>query len=816
MDQRRKAFGWSLRTVARGAAWLGCVLAGPLGAQAQSISGPSSTNPQPSGHVWQSVNTRGMGFVDGGAVNPLPPYNMYIRTDVGGAYRFDRAGDRWVGILDTVASERPWAHGVESIATAPSLPNRVAVAVPWRREIEYSPTAGFDVDLFSAEVLISDDAGKSWKPSGLANIAGRIETGPNGAMRGDTGERLAFDPHRADIIYFASRSDGLWRKVGSAGWQRLAGLPDPETLPSPPEAPTTGVELLMNRPGYTFVAFDPRGPRRQACQTVYVGVWGSGVWRSTDAGNSWAQVSNRRWPGHAAMRPDGTLFVAEFQDYQNGAVSKITPAADGSVVVTDVTPMARGGRVNRGYGGITIDPKNPNIVLVTSAYGISDDNFGIYRTVDGGNSWVEIRQTLQELQIDRPGYYLWFAGDWGRGMLLFDPADPNPGFTRTAFAGNGFGVVKTEQIGLSGAPQWAWKMNNLEEAIVHDVTVSTKPRSEGGPAVMIAAGDILGFSMDDPAVAPQRTIIPITGYVPEGSSVDFSWGQPDYVAFVGHNDVGWEPYAAVSRDGGRTFENFAATLPGAQGGRVALATNDGLNMVYAPSNWYPIHFTRDGGQSWTQSQLIIPGEATPTLLSWQLANQTWKGQVLASSPVLPNTFYLWSFGRVLMSTNGGQTWSQRFPSGLPTDYPEAWSIDSAIIPHPANGNELWITTKPNTNQRYQSGPYRSVDGGLSFQRINSVIQCNHLAFGKGYAPGEWVVYIHGKVQTGTAIREGIFRSTSSGAAGSWEYVGPTDNVFPTANSLAADPREPGIVYVGTGGRGVFVGRLSPPGADIAR
>jgi hypothetical protein len=39
---------------------------------------------------WKNVNIQGMGYVTGIVVQPAAPFDVYIRTDVGGAYRFDR------------------------------------------------------------------------------------------------------------------------------------------------------------------------------------------------------------------------------------------------------------------------------------------------------------------------------------------------------------------------------------------------------------------------------------------------------------------------------------------------------------------------------------------------------------------------------------------------------------------------------------------------------------------------------------------------------------------------------------------------------
>src|ERR1017187_8554527 len=42
---------------------------------------------QTSTFAWKNVNIQGMGYVTGLVIHPLAPHDIYIRTDVGGAYR---------------------------------------------------------------------------------------------------------------------------------------------------------------------------------------------------------------------------------------------------------------------------------------------------------------------------------------------------------------------------------------------------------------------------------------------------------------------------------------------------------------------------------------------------------------------------------------------------------------------------------------------------------------------------------------------------------------------------------------------------------
>ncbi len=70
------------------------VLFGALAASAQS--------PQAEPYSWKSVQIVGGGFVDGVIFHPTAPGVRYARTDMGSAYRWDGAANRWQPMLDWI------------------------------------------------------------------------------------------------------------------------------------------------------------------------------------------------------------------------------------------------------------------------------------------------------------------------------------------------------------------------------------------------------------------------------------------------------------------------------------------------------------------------------------------------------------------------------------------------------------------------------------------------------------------------------------------------------------------------------------------
>ena len=114
-------------------------------------------------YIWQTLPIGAGGFVTGIVAAAAPQSAMYVRTDVGGAYRWDPASESWTQLLN--ASSLPGARpgdvvSVDSIAVAPSLGTRVYLALG----NDENPAP--DTPLIGGgRILVSDDGGSTWRTS---------------------------------------------------------------------------------------------------------------------------------------------------------------------------------------------------------------------------------------------------------------------------------------------------------------------------------------------------------------------------------------------------------------------------------------------------------------------------------------------------------------------------------------------------------------------------------------------------------------------------------------------------------------------------
>jgi hypothetical protein len=721
-------------------------LVAPQPAQGQSSQAPN--------YSWKNVTIIAGGFITGIVPNPGFKNVMYVRTDIGGAYRFDPFTNKWTPLND-IFSATDWnLMGTESIAVDPVEPWRVYLG-----QGTYTQSwAG------NGALLSSVDFGYTFHRTNLP-----IKLGANEAGR-YSGERLAVDPQHHNILYLGSRNDGLWKSADFGHtWNQVTTFPI--------TGPTNGVGLI-------FVKFWPTS-QKPLKETIYVASSATDIplYSSTDGGVTWQSVPNQPtgfYPTNGAIGPDGTFYVTYGdgtgadgmggQRIGNGAVWKYVPS---SGAWTNITPLGPWGNpaLWYGFGAVAVDAQHPSTVMVTTLdrWWPGDE---VYRSLDGGMTWIPLglepdTGVNYSNRNDSLSPYLNFGQGctptscdptlasfgWWLGSLAIDPFNSNHvlyGTGATIWASKDVTNVDSKQM-----TYWTVGAKGIEETSVGPLI---SPPT--GAHLFSGVGDISGFRHDNFKVSPPGgMLLPII----TATGLDFAQNNPSIIV-----RVGWASNAgAWSTDRGINWSLFLTSPAGVSGGPGTVAvSSDGSRFVWAPSNGTAAWST-DNGASWT------PSTGLP-------ANDP-----VISDRVNPMLFYSFdpASGTVYVSADGGTTFF-----AVATGLPNGGQLRATSH---AQG-DLWLATG--------SGLYHSTNSGVIFTKTRKVVSADAVGFRQAASGSTYpAVFISGKVNNVV----GIFRSTDAGAT--WVRINDAHHQWGWIGTVIGDPRVFGRVYLGTNGRGIIYG-----------
>lgn len=729
-------------------------------------------------YTWKSVQIQGGGFVPGIIFNQTQPNLIYARTDIGGAYRWNQATSSWIPLNDDVDYSNWGSMGCVSIATDPVNPNNVYVAAGMY-------TNGWDPN--NGVIMRSSDQGNTWATTSLP-----FTLGGNMPGRG-MGERLAIDPNKNSILYYAaSDGHGLWKSTDSAvTWSQVTSFPN---VGNYAENPNDVNNYANHPPGVVWVTFDKRtGSSGNATQTIYVGVADlqNNLYKSTDGGATWVRVVGQPtgFMAHHGVLDEVNGFL--YLSYNNnagpydGSLGDVWKYATADGTWTRISPVPSTDTANAyfGYGGLTIDRQNPSTIMVAALNSWWPDSI-IWRSINGGITWSKIwnwtsypnYSTRYIMNITacpwlklppkplprggRPGPNVPNPGvGWMIESLEIDPFNSNRvmwGTGATVFGSNNlttWDVSTTSQITIQPMAK------GIEETAVLDLI---SPPS--GAPLLSALGDIGGFVHSDVTVVPVTCWTPIAG---TNRSIDFAELSPGYVVRVGDgNNANGEFNFALSTNGGSTWTGAVAQPAGVTGGgNVAVSATGGGKIVWSP-NGAGVFYTTNGGTAKT---------------SWKAASGIPAGAQVRSDRVNGTRFYGFLNGLFYSSTNGGQTFVQTAATNLPP-YAQFKAV-------PGREGDLWMAG---------DGLWHSTNSGASFTKLANVEAAISVGYGKA-ATGQTypAVFISGQVD-GVS---GVFRSDDAGVT--WVRINDDQHVYGNSGyCITGDPRIYGRVYLGTNGRGI--------------
>ena len=376
------------------------------------------------------------------------PDVYYFGAVAGGIWKTTNGGITWRPIFDgqRIAS-------IGALAVAPSNP-----------QIIYAGTGEADMrsDIsFGDGMYRSDDGGGTWRFLGL----------------GDTRQiaRIIVDPRNPNLVFVAAlghgygpnEQRGVFRSGdGGRSWQKVLYH----------DANTGAVDLAMDsvNPRVIYAAL---WNAHRPPWSVYAPITGpgGGIFRSTDDGLTWTELTGHGLPdgvlGHMglAIAPgtNGRRVYALIDAHKGGLYRSDDAGTTWSLVGTDPRIIDRAWY----FCGITVDPKNPDVVYIA--------DIAIYRSNDAGRTFTAIKGA--------PG------GD-DYHQLWIDPQNPN-----RMILGSDQGAA----ISVDGAATWSSWYNQPTAQFYHVSTDNDFPyhvygaQQDSGTAAILSRSDSRSITFRD-------------------------------------------------------------------------------------------------------------------------------------------------------------------------------------------------------------------------------------------------------------------------------------------------------------------------------
>jgi photosystem II stability/assembly factor-like uncharacterized protein len=605
---------------------------------------------------WRCIGPFRGGRTVGATGVPGQPNLFYIGVNNGGVWRTTDAGRVWTPIFDDQPS-----GSIGALAVAPSNPNVIYVG---------SGEGLQRPDLSTGDgVYVSRDGGKTWTNTGLRD--------------GQQISAVVVDPkddRRAFVAvlghpYGANAERGVFRTLdGGKTWEKVL-YKDEDT-------------------GAVALAFDPSNAK-----TIYAVLWasrqgpwengawqgpGSGLFKSTDGGTNWKQLT-KGLPttaeglgriGLDVSRSDPKCLFAIVDAPRAGGLYRSDDAGESWQRVNGEPRLwGRGSD----FAEVKIDPKNKDVVYVA--------NVGLYKSTDGGKSFTCFKGA--------PGgddyHTVWVSPDDSNVLLV--AADQ--------------GAIVT----VNGGETWSSWYNQPTAQFYHVITDNQFPywvyggQQESGSAGVASRGN-------DGQITPRdwHTVgVEEYGYVaPDPLNPDIIYGGK--VQKYDRRTGQVQDVAPEALRGGRY--RFLRTAP------IVFSTVD-KKALYLGAN--VLFKTTNGGHSWDaiSPDLSRPAPELPESIGVYrtpaMAKQPRRGVIYAVAPSHTKADTIWAGtddGLIHVTRDGGKTWADMTPQGL-----TAWSKVSVIDAGRFADDTAYAAVNRIRLDDQRPHIYRTHDGGKTWKEI---------------------------------------------------------------------------------------------------
>ncbi|MCC6318777.1 MAG: glycosyl hydrolase [Gemmatimonadaceae bacterium] len=658
--------------------------------------------------AYKAISWRNVGPWRGGRANaitgiPSMPLTYFVGYTGGGVWRTDNAGQSWRNISDGFFK----TSTIGAIAIAPSDPNVIYVGSGEHAIRGQSSSYGDGV-------YKSTDQGRTWTNIGLRS------TKQISAVR--------IHPQNPDIVWVAAQGD-RWKGTPDRGVYRTMDGGKTWTLLLKGENATSGANDLTMDPTNPRILYAAMWDHQRVPWNVRSGGPGSGIWKTTDGGDTWTRLSS------GLPRLVGKIGVSVSADPER--VYAIVEADSGGLFRSD--DAGRTWRRTSGdrliqtrswyYMKVTADPKNPDVLWVMNA--------PVMRSIDGGRTFQSVPATHgdnHQIWINPTNSdYLANANDGGGSISLdggktWSTQDNQPtaqfyhvtvddDYPYKLYSGqqdNSSVVIRSRSDnGSIGTRDW-WDGPGCESANV-GVSARTFRYTYGGcyQGLINEVDEQTGLSRDIMAY-PEMNLTEPT----DKTKYRFNWTAPILVSQHDENTVFQGGNVLFrTRDRGQTWAPVSPDLSkndkARQGWGGGPITNEGAggevyatifvikesphdaNTIYVGTDDGNVQLTRDGTRTWTN--------VTPPTAGDGLVNE------IEVSPFDAATVYV-AFRKdrvgdpapyVFKSTDYGRTWT-RLVTGLRENEPVR-----VVREDPERRGLLYAGT--------ETGVYVSYDAGVRWQ-----------------------------------------------------------------------------------------------------
>lgn len=664
-------------------------------------------------HALDALTWRCLGPWRGGRVmatcgHPTRPETYFFGASGGGVWRTDNGGATWRPLSDsTNGTNGAFRRGsIGAVAVAPSEPDTLYVG---------TGECGLRSNVTGGDGLYgSRDGGETWRHRGLTetqNIA-RVVVHPRDAL---TVYVAAFG-HR----FGPNAGRGVYRtRDGGESWERVL--------------------FRDERSGAIDLAIDPQNPR-----TLYAALWeaqrtpwgftsggpGSGLFRSTDGGDTWDEIT--RNPG----LPTGII----------GRVGLSVSPADPRRIYALIEAESGGRRVSgvyrsldRGrtwawtsdepnlavrpwyFGQIVADPIDADTVYVPHRK--------LWKSVDGGRTFRQLNTTYWDQHA------LWVAPDDPRRMIVGN--DGGAAVSRdggTTWSSN-LNQPTAEMYRVTTDDRFPYRVYSAQQ---DNSTISIPHRSFTGPPSQMHWYDVVGGESGHIAVRPDNPdIVYAASFAGEVTRYDHATGDQHTISVWPEPSDGWGAESVRHRFNWSTPVALSPHDPGVLyvcGERVFRSTDEG--QTYEPIS-----------PDLSRNDRTKMGRAGGPV-TYDSAGTDYYGTIMAFAESPLQQGILWAGtddGLLHVSHDNGATWANVTPPGLP-----AWANVNTIEVSPWDVGGAYVAASNQKQDDLRPLLYRTTDYGATWTAITTgipddefcrTIRCDPARRGLLYAGSEGGVWL---------------------------------------------------------------------------